>query len=80
MPVLKIGWHLMTTLALVISYALTFAGVTLRLYLPASQIAGVPFADACQVVSWMCWVPNLVIAGWLVLRRVTVAAVAGREA
>ena len=51
------------------SYALTLAAVMLRIYLPLSQVAGIPFADAYQVVAWLCWVPNLVVAEWLVLRR-----------
>jgi uncharacterized membrane protein len=51
------------------SYALTFAAVTLRIYLPISQLAGIPFADAYQAVAWVCWVPNLIVAEWLVLRR-----------
>jgi hypothetical protein len=50
------------------SYALTLAAVMLRIYLPLSQVAGIPFADAYQVVAWLCWVPNLVVAEWLVLR------------
>jgi len=53
------------------SYALTLAAVTLRVYLPLSQIAGVPFADAYQAVAWVCWVPNLVVAEWLILGRRT---------
>ena len=51
------------------SYALTFAAVTLRIYLPLSAIAGIPFPDAYQVVAWLCWVPNLVVAEWLVIGR-----------
>jgi uncharacterized membrane protein len=48
------------------SYALTFAAVTLRVYLPASLIAGIPFALAYPVISWLAWVPNLIVAEWLV--------------
>jgi uncharacterized membrane protein len=51
------------------SYALTLAAVTLRVYLPLSQILGIPFADAYQAIAWFCWVPNLVVAEWVVLRR-----------
>ncbi len=50
------------------SFALTLAAVTLRLWLPLSQIAGIPFPDAYQAVAWVCWVPNLVVAEWFVLR------------
>ena len=49
------------------SYALTLAAVTLRVYLPLSELIGLPFADAYQVVAWLCWVPNLVVAEWFVL-------------
>ena len=47
------------------SYALTFAAVTLRIYLPLSQVAGMPFEPAYQTISWLCWVPNLILAEWL---------------
>lgn len=50
------------------SYALTLAAVTLRIYLPLAMGAGIPFADAYQVIAWLCWVPNLVVAEWVVLR------------
>jgi uncharacterized membrane protein len=51
------------------SYALTLAAVTLRLYLPSSQLAGVPFTVAYPAISWLCWVPNLLIAEWFVRSR-----------
>jgi len=50
------------------SFALTLAAVTLRVFLPLSQVVGIPFADAYQAVAWVCWVPNLVVAEWFVLR------------
>jgi hypothetical protein len=43
-----------------------FAAVTLRL--PGSMAAGVPFGLAYPVIAWLCWVPNLIVAEW-VLRR-----------
>jgi uncharacterized membrane protein len=48
------------------SYALTLAAVTLRIYLPVSQIAGIPFAMAYPAISWLCWVPNLLAAEALI--------------
>jgi len=57
------------------SYALTLAAVTLRVYLPLSQLAGMPFADAYQIVAWTCWVPNLVVVEWLILGRRAAPAV-----
>jgi len=51
------------------SYALTFAAVTLRIYLPLSQVYGIPFEPAYQTIAWLCWVPNLIAAEWLILRQ-----------
>jgi uncharacterized membrane protein len=50
------------------SYSLTFAAVTLRIYLPVALTAGLPFIDAYQAISWACWVPNLIVAEWWLLR------------
>jgi len=44
------------------SYAVTLAGVTLRLYLGISVLLGVKFVEAYPVLAWLCWVPNLIIA------------------
>jgi uncharacterized membrane protein len=44
------------------NFALAFAAVTLRLWVPASFAAGLEFAPAYAVIAWLCWVPNLVIA------------------
>ena len=44
------------------SFALTFAAVTLRLYLPLIPLADVPFVDGYRAVSFLCWVPNLLAA------------------
>ena len=50
------------------SFALTFAAVTLRLYLPAFIASGMSYAQAVPFVAWLCWVPNLAVAEWR-LRR-----------
>ena len=50
------------------SFALCLAAVTLRIYLPISQIAGVPFPEAYPAIAWLCWVPNLIVAEWFVIR------------
>lgn len=51
------------------SHALTLAAVTLRVYLPLASVAGIPFEAAYRAVSWLCWVPNLLVAeAWLVPR------------
>lgn len=44
------------------SYAVTLAGVTLRLYLGISVVLGVKFVEAYPLLAWLCWVPNLIIA------------------
>jgi uncharacterized membrane protein len=44
------------------NFALTFAAVTLRLWLPASVVSGIPFELAYPVIAWLCWLPNLVLA------------------
>lgn len=44
------------------NFALTFAAVTLRIYLPGSMAAGFEFAVAYPVIAWLCWIPNLAVA------------------
>lgn len=44
------------------SFALTFAAVTLRLYLPIAPILGLDFVVAYRAIAWLCWVPNLIFA------------------
>ena len=54
------------------SYAVCYGAVTLRLQMwPLAMTFG-DFAIAYQVVSWSCWVPNLVFAEWW-LRRTSPA-------
>ncbi|MBL8384643.1 MAG: DUF2306 domain-containing protein [Burkholderiales bacterium] len=51
------------------NFALSFAAVMLRLYIPASLAAGVDFATAYRIVAWICWLPNLAVAEWLIRSR-----------
>jgi len=44
------------------SFALTFAAVTLRLYLPLSHALGLDFLTAYRAISFLAWVPNLIAA------------------
>jgi len=55
------------------SFALTFAAVTLRLQLISFQIAGVGYADASVWLSFTCWLPNLIVAEWLIRTRPRIA-------
>ncbi|HLF79539.1 MAG TPA: DUF2306 domain-containing protein [Dehalococcoidia bacterium] len=47
------------------SFALILAAVTLRIYVPLLEI-GLSEYDAFAVVAWLCWIPNLVVAQWLI--------------
>lgn len=47
------------------SFALTFAAVTLRIYLVAMVAAGMEYVDAIAILAWACWVPNLIVAEWI---------------
>lgn len=52
------------------SYALAFAAVMLRIYMPFMQAGlGMTFLDAYLIVSWLCWVPNLLVAELVVRRK-----------
>jgi uncharacterized membrane protein len=50
------------------NYALTFAGVMLRVWVPLSMSTGVDFTTAYMFIGWLCWVPNLLVAEWTVRR------------
>lgn len=57
------GRQLITHQILMIySYAACFAAVTLRLWLPILIITIGNYGTAYQVVAWLCWVPNLLVA------------------
>lgn len=52
------------------SYALCFAAVTLRLLLPSlPAILQIGFDEAYVIISWLCWVPNLIVAEVLIRRK-----------
>ncbi len=45
------------------SYALCFAAVTLRIWLPLFQFGfGMDFFFAYKIIAWLCWLPNLIVA------------------
>ena len=44
------------------NYALTFAAVTLRLWIPLLLSTGLAFEMAYPIIAWLCWVPNLLAA------------------
>ena len=50
------------------SYALCLGAVTLRVYLPLSLgPLGLPFEQAYPAIAWVSWVPNLILAEWLLI-------------
>jgi len=52
------------------NYALTLAAVTLRIWLPLlSAFVFHDFIPAYRIVSWLCWVPNLIIAEIIISKR-----------
>ncbi len=58
------------------SFALTFAAVTLRLWLVVFFMSGFEYGPATVYIAWLCWVPNLIFAQWWISRtkNKTVAA------
>lgn len=50
------------------SYAACFAAVTLRIWLPLLILIFGDFMIAYPIVAWLSWVPNLVVAHFLVRR------------
>ena len=59
------------------NFALTLAAVTLRNYMPLMLFAlHWSFRSSYITVSWLCWVPNLLVAEWLVRRQARTQEVA----
>lgn len=53
------------------SYALTFAAVTLRLWMPTIPIIfNIGFNESYPIISWLCWVPNILFAEILIRRQI----------
>ncbi len=47
---------------MIISYAMCFAAVTLRIWLPTLTPVFGDFISAYRFIAWWCWVPNLIVA------------------
>ncbi len=54
---------------MIYSYAACFAAVTLRLMLPLLIVIFKDFIIAYQLVAWLCWVPNLLVAYFIILKK-----------
>jgi hypothetical protein len=50
------------------NFALTFAAVTLRLWLPLLTMVFGPITGY-EIVAWLCWIPNLIVAEAIVQTR-----------
>jgi len=58
------------------SFALCLAAVTLRIYLPIFQsVLHMDFVPAYRIISWLCWVPNLLVAEWIIRNKKPVLVV-----
>lgn len=56
------------------SYALCFAAVTLRLWIPFFQaVLHFEFVEGYRIIAWLCWVPNLLVAEWIIFNKRRVA-------
>ena len=53
------------------SYALIFAAVTLRIYLPGLE-AAFGRHTGYAIVAWACWLPNLAFAEWFIRAKLRV--------
>jgi len=51
---------------MIFSYAACFAAVTLRIWLPILTSVMGEFIGAYRIVAWLCWVPNVIIAYFIV--------------
>lgn len=51
------------------SFALTFAGVTLRLELLGFMFAGFEYTEASIYLAWTAWLPNLLFIEWWLRRH-----------
>ena len=50
------------------NYALIFAAVTLRIYIRIFFWMGLELPDFHAINAWLCWVPNLIVAEWIIHR------------
>ena len=56
---------------MVFSFAACFAAVTLRIWLPILTSLMGEFTGAYRIVAWLCWVPNIVVAYFIVRKKST---------
>ena len=54
---------------MIYSYAACFGAVTLRIWLPLLISLMDGFTDAYRIVAWLAWVPNIIVAYFIVRRK-----------
>lgn len=65
---IKRGDHRRHKIWMIRNMSLTFAAVTLRIYLGTFSATGIEFRLFYPWLGWACWVPNLVIAEFILIR------------
>jgi uncharacterized membrane protein len=51
------------------NYALTLAGTLLRVWVPIFVVGmSIDFLPAYRAIAWLCWIPNLLVAEWIIRR------------
>lgn len=80
---LGIGWFFTTLISLIAiknkeiekhkklmlySYALCFAAVTLRLWLPLLSFLFGDFITAYKLTAWLCWIPNVFVVKYFIAK------------
>lgn len=53
---------------MIVSFALTYAAVCLRIETPLFSAYGVPRDIAASIIAWSCWVPNLAFVWFFFIR------------
>ena len=52
------------------SFSVTLAAVTLRIWIPIFLgVFGMEFIESYVIISWLCWVPNIFVANWIIKRN-----------
>ncbi|MEQ1554951.1 MAG: DUF2306 domain-containing protein, partial [Ferruginibacter sp.] len=54
---------------MIYSYAICFAAVTLRIWLPILIIVFGEFLMAYRIVAWLCWIPNLLVGYFIINKK-----------
>lgn len=51
------------------NFALTLSAITLRFYLGGFMAAGIPFHEFYPIIAWLSWIPNLIVAEFVFVKR-----------